>query len=421
MKKVLSIVLAIVMMLSLVSVMTACNNTTDDDAPVAALICLHGDSSTYDKNFIDAFKAACKAKGLNENQYTIVTNIPEGPECREQALNFADLGYKVVFADSFGHESFIIEAAKEATDVQFCHATGVMAHTLNLSNYHNSFASIYQGRYLAGVAAGLKLQEMIDNNQLKAENYDENGNIKLGYVGAYTYAEVVSGYTSWYLGVKSVVSNVVMDVTFTGSWYDEQAEKDAAKLLISRGVALVSQHADSMGAPTACEEAGVPNVSYNGSTESACPNTFIVSSRINWQPYFEYMIDCALNNKTIDVDKLGTLSDNSVVLTTVGGAAAAGTQAKLDEVKAKLISGEVKVFDCANFTVTVTDSLNTNATVDANGHLVSYMADTDGDYVGDANVIKTENGITFFDESSVRSAPYFDVNIDGINLLNTAF
>ncbi len=420
MKKVLSIVLAIVMMLSLASVMTACNNDTND-GPVAGLICLHGDSSTYDKNFIDAFKAACKAKGLSEDQYVIVTNIPEGPECKDQALNLADMGCKVIFADSFGHESFMIEAAKEVTDVQFCHATGVMAHTLNLSNYHNAFASIYQGRYLAGVAAGLKLQEMIDGNKLTAENYDENGNIKLGYVGAYTYAEVVSGYTSWFLGVKSVVPNVVMDVTFTGSWYDEQAEKDAAKLLISRGVALVSQHADSMGAPTACEEAGIPNVSYNGSTESACPNTFIVSSRINWQPYFEYMIDCALNNKTIDTDKLGTLADNSVVLTNVGGAAAAGTQAKLDEIKAKLISGELKVFDCSKFTVTVTADKNANATVDANGHLVSYMADTDGDYAGDTNVIKTENGVTYFDESASRTAPYFDVNIDGINLLNTAF
>lgn len=418
MKKVLSIVLAIVMILSLSAVFTACGQ---DETPVAGLICLHGETSTYDKNFIDAFKAACKAKGLSENQYKIVTDIPEGPECKDKALELADMGCKVVFADSFGHESHLIEAAKEATDVQFCHATGVQAHTLNLSNYHNAFASIYQGRYLAGVAAGLKLQEMIDEGKLTSANYDENGNIKLGYVGAFTYAEVVSGYTSWYLGVKSVVENVAMDVTFTGSWYDEQAEKDAAKSLIARGVAIMSQHADSMGAPTACEEAGIPDVSYNGSTAAACPNTFIVSSRINWQPYFEYMIDCAMNNKAIDTDRLGTLKDSSVLLTEVGAAAAKGTQAKLDEVKAKLESGELKVFDCSKFTVTVTDSLNANATVDANGRLTGYKADTDGDYEGDTNVIRTENGVTFFDESAERSAPYFDVMIDGINLLNTKF
>ena len=114
----------------------------------------------------------------------------------------------------------------------------------------------------------------------------------MGYVGAYTYAEVISGYTSFFLGARSVCPSVTMEVTFTGSWYDETAEKEGANKLIEDGCVLISQHADSMGAPTACETAGVPDVSYNGSTESACPNTFIVSSRIDWAPYFEYAMGC---------------------------------------------------------------------------------------------------------------------------------
>ncbi|MFR6424430.1 MAG: BMP family ABC transporter substrate-binding protein [Oscillospiraceae bacterium] len=282
MKKFVSMLLALVMVFAL----CACGNKTEDgDKDKSRLkvgfICLHDENSTYDKNFIDAAKAACKNAGLSEDQYIIKTNIPEGQECYNAAAELVDAGCNVVFADSFGHEDFMIQAAKEFKDVQFCHATGTKAHTEKLSNYHNAFASIYEGRYLAGVAAGMKLNEMIEAGEFTADQ------AKMGYVGAFTYAEVISGYTSFYLGAKSVCPTVTMDVTFTGSWYDEALEKEAANKLIAGGCKLISQHADSMGAPTACEQAGVPNVSYNGSTESACPNTFIVSSRIDWTPYYE--------------------------------------------------------------------------------------------------------------------------------------
>ena len=175
----------------------------------------------------------------------------------------------------------MIQAAKEFPEVQFCNSTGTKAHTEGLDNYHNAFASIYQGRYLAGVAAGMKLNEMIEKGDITADQ------AKMGYVGAYTYAEVVSGYTSYFLGARSVCPSATMEVTFTGSWYDETLEKEGANKLINDGVVLMSQHADSMGAPTACENAGIPDVSYNGSTVEACPNTFIVSSRIDWVPYYE--------------------------------------------------------------------------------------------------------------------------------------
>ena len=361
-------------------------------------IFLHDENSTYDLNFMNAAKEACETLGVES---VFKTNIPEDQSCYEAAAELADAGCNIVFADSFGHEDYIIQAAKEFPEVQFCHSTGTKAHTEGLDNYHNAFASIYEGRYLAGVAAGLKLNEMIDNGDFAAED------AKIGYVGAFTYAEVVSGYTSFFLGARSVCPTATMEVTFTGSWYDETAEKEAANKLIANGCKLVSQHADSMGAPTACETAGVPNVSYNGSTISACPNTFIVSSRIDWAPYYEFVINAVANGETIPADWTGTLATGSVVLTEVNeAAAAAGTADKIAEVKAALEAGTIHVFDTANFTV-------------GGETLTSYMADvdTDANYEADTEVILDG----YFHESEMRSAPYFDLRIDGITLLDEAY
>ena len=402
MKKVLIAVLALVLSLGLMigcgDSSTDTDNGGDSSAVKMGFICLHDENSTYDLNFINAAKAACEEMGV---EYIIKTNIPEGQECYEAAAELADAGCNIIFADSFGHEDYVIQAAKEFPDVQFGHATGTKAHTEGLDNFHNAFASIYEGRFLAGVAAGLKLNEMIDNGEFTAEE------AKMGYVGAFTYAEVISGYTSFYLGAKSVCPSVTMDVTFTGSWYDETAEKEGATNLINNGCKLISQHADSMGAPTACETAGVPNVSYNGSTLDACPNTFIVSSRIDWTPYFKHMIECVQNGEAIEADWTGTIDTGSVVLTDINEKAAAkGTVEKIEEVKAGLLDGSIHVYDTATFTV-------------EGKALDSYKADvdTDADYTPDTEVIKDG----FFAESTFRSAPYFDLQIDGIKLLDTKF
>ena len=400
MKKLLALVLVAVMMLT---VFTACGSKKDGDKAASDLkvgfIFLHDENSTYDKNFIDAAKAACEAMGV---EYVQKTQIPESSACYDAAVELIEVdGCDLIFADSFGHESFLMQAAEEYTDVQFCHATGTQAHTSGLDNFHNAFAHIYQGRYLAGVAAGMKLNEMIEAGEFTAEE------AKMGYVGAFTFAEVISGYTSFYLGAKSVCPTVTMDVKFTGSWYDEQLEKEAALALIDGGCKLISQHADSMGAPTACENAGVPNVSYNGSTLSACPETFIVSSRINWEPYFKYIIECVQNGEAIDTDWAGTIETESVVLTDVNtDVAAEGTVEKIEEVKADLVAGKIHVFDTANFTV-------------GGEKLDSYKADVDydADFTPDTEVI--EDGV--FYESKFRSGPYFDLRIDGITLLDEKY
>ena len=405
-KKLLSITLAALMVLSFAAVFTGCgsNNSSSNssgessgksaDSLKFGFIYLHDENSTYDNNFLTAAKEACEKMGV---EMINKTNIDESDACKEAALDLVDQGCDIIFADSFGHEDFMIEAAKANPDVQFLHATGTKAHTEKLDNFHNAFASIYEGRYLAGVAAGMKINEMIEEGKFTKDE------AKMGYVGAHPYAEVKSSYTSFYLGAKSVCPTVTMEVKFTGSWYDETLEKEAANKLISDGCVLISQHADSMGAPTACESAGVPNVSYNGSTVSACPNTFIVSSKINWAPYFEYAIKCVQEGKAIDTDWTGTIATGSVELTEVNEKAAAkGTQEAIDAAKADLESGKINVFDTANFTV-------------KGEALTSYMADvdTDAEFKGDTEVIK--DGV--FEESKYRSAPYFDVDIDGISVI----
>ena len=402
MKKIISLLLVAVMLVASVCMLSSCGEekTVSSDFKIG-FIFLHDENSTYDKNFLVAAEEATKELGLTPDQVIFKTNIPEGNECYEAAADLADQGCNVVFANSFGHEPYMLKAAKEFPEVQFCHATGTTAHTEKLPNFHNAFASIYEGRYLAGIAAGMKLNEMIEAGKITADQ------AKMGYVGAYTYAEVISGYTSFFLGAKSVCPSVTMEVQFTGSWYDEALEKEAATKLLSNNCVLISQHADSMGAPTACENAGVPNVSYNGSTEAACPNTFIVSSRIDWAPYFKTIINASVKGEEIPFDWCEGFEAGSVKLTDINEKVAAkGTKEAIEAAKAKLISGEINVFDTANFTV-------------GGKKLDSYLADVDTDaaYEKDTEVIADG----YFHESEYRSAPYFDLQIDGITLLNSMF
>ena len=395
-KKTVSIFLVLALALSM-CLFTACSDkgAADEDFKVG-FIFLHDENSTYDKNFLDAAKAATKELGLSDDQVMIKVNIPEGNECYEAAAELAEAGCDLVFADSFGHESFMIQAAKEFPEVMFCHATGTNAHTENLPNFYNAFASIYEGRYLVGVAAGLKLNEMIESGKITPDQ------AKIGYVGAYLYAEVKSGYTSFFLGARSVCPTATMSVKFTNSWFDIALEKEAANALIADKCVLISQHADSEGAPKACEEAGIPNVAYNLDTREWGPNTALISSKINWAPYFKHIITATMKGEEITQDFCGGLEEDVVQIMGLNDKVAAkGTEAKLEEVKKALIDGEIDVFDTANFTV-------------GGKKLDSYKADVDSDaaFTPDTEVI--EDGV--FMESKFRSAPYFDIDIDGITI-----
>ena len=409
-KKVLSLIIVATMLCSLALAFTACGAADDElkgmsESPLAipeleadfevpedfkiGFICLHDESSTYDLNFINAVLRYQEALGLKNEQVIIKRNIEETEKCYEAAVDLVSQGCNIIFANSFGHEPYIAQAAADYPEVQFCHATGVTAADKGLANFHNAFASIFQGRFLAGIAAGLKLNEMIAAGEITAEE------AKMGYVGAYTYAEVISGYTSFYLGAKSVCPTVTMDVQFTGSWYDVTSEKNAAEALIARDCVLISQHADSMGAPGACEAAGVPNVSYNGSTYEACPETFIVSSAINWAPYYMYITECYAKGEDIAPNWCGGIEEGSVVLTGINlDVAADGTVEAIEKAIADFKADTLKVFVTANFTV------------------------------GGKTLTTEDNALIsdgYFHESEAISAPSFDIRIDGINLLNEKY
>ena len=400
MKKILALLLAVVMVAAFASCGGKTTGDDKDDTKAAdfkiGLICLHDENSTYDNNFIQALKSVQKELNLTDDQVLIKTNIGEDDSCYTAAAELVDKGCKVIFADSFGHESYVLQAAKEFKDVQFCHATGTKAHTEKVANFHNAFADIYQGRYLAGVAAGMKLNQMIEEGKITADK------AVIGYVGAFNYAEVVSGMTSFYLGARSICPSATMKVTYTNSWFDIALEREAALNLINNGCVLISQHADSEGAPKACEEKGVPNVAYNISTISMGPNTALISSKIDWSPYFKLIIENTKNGKEIPTDKCGTMAEGYVALTELNEKVAApGTKEKIEEIKAKLESGELKVYDTNNFTV-------------KGEKLTTYLADVDdaGDFVPETEAVKDGE----FKESTYRSAPYFDIKyIDGIS------
>ena len=355
------------------------------------LITLHDSSSSYDKNFIDAFKEIGTELGVDVE---IKSDVPEGEECYNAAKEFAESGCKGIFADSFGHEEYILRAAKEYPKIQFAHATGTLAHTEKLDNFHNVFAKIYEARYVTGIAAGMKLNEMIKNNEIKESE------AIIGYVGAFPYAEVISGFTAFYLGAKSVCNSATMKVRYTNSWYDEQLEKETAEKLIDDDKCkIISQHADSQGAPNVCESKGVPNVYYNGEN-TQLTKSYLISQKINYKPFFKIFVENTQSGTKIDNDYTGTLNDGSVIIYKASSIAAEGTQEAVDQAINDLKSGKIKVFDTSKFTV--------------DGQiLTSYKADVDSDEKFEKDTEVISNG--YFHESEYRSAPYFDIIIDGID------
>ena len=331
-----------------------------------------------------------EALGLADDQIIVKWNIPEDETAQDAAMDLADQGCQIVFANSFGHESYVIEAAKEYPEVQFCHATGFQAASSVLSNMHNYFTAIYEARYVSGVVAGMKLNQMIEDGTVAKDA------CKIGYVGAYPYAEVISGYTSFFLGVRSVCPDATMEVKYTNSWASFDLEKEAADALISDGCVLISQHADTTGAPTACEAAGVPCVGYNISMIATAPTQALTSSTNNWGAYVTEAVQHVVDGTEIPVDWCKGFSDGAVLITELNEAAVApGTKEKVEEVEAKLAAGELHVFDTSTWTVE-------GKTLD------SYKKDDGNEYISDG----------YFHESEFASAPAFDILIDGIKTID---
>ncbi len=429
MKKIIAVLLAVLMLFTL----AACGGNGDDTQttdPVEGnesvglenlkigVVLLHNETVGYDENFMLAIEAACDNLGIDKDTNLLMKkDIPEDSACYDACVELVEDGCDLIFADSFGHEEFVIKAAEEFPEVQFFHATGTNAKIANLDNFHNAFASIYEGRYLAGVVAGLKLNELIENGDITAEE------AKMGYISAKPYAECISGYTSYYLGARSVCPSATMVVTYTDSWADLALEQEAAKKLIKEGVVLMSEHADTDGSPMACEDetkAGnaLYHVGYNINFNDIAPNANLVSSKIDWIPYFEHIFAAVAKGEKVEADYCGTIETGSVRLTEYNDAnVTEEMKAKVEEVKAGLMDGSIKVFDTSTFTVTLDRPENAfvTAEVDDEGHLTSFTADAvaDADFAPDTeSVIDGEVA-----ESLHRSAPYFNIIIDGIEII----
>ena len=411
MKKLLAYLLALVMVFGLVG--CSSGSDTSADAPVeeetsdtvytVGMVCICNEEMAYDRNFYhaaDAAKEILAGKGINiEWKYTY--DHPEGDPVAEDCIEFAEDGAIAVFLNSYGMENAMLSVAADYPDTVFAALTNEGSKSDDLDNTVNAFPSIYEGRYLAGVAAGMKLNEMIDNGEITEDE------AVLGYVGAYTYAEVVSGYTAFYLGAKSVCDSATMLVEFIGSWGDPAMEATTAQDLIDRGAVVVSQHSDSTTPATTCQQNGVYHIGYNIAMDDVAPEASIVSSKIDWTNYFVYVIETLVNGGTVDQDYMGHgLKDGDVVLTAVNeNIAADGTDEAIETAANAIKDGSLQVFDTSKFTVdgqTVTEA----------------MIDMDADFTPD-NTNAISDG--YYHESFYKSAPAFDLRIDGITLVNEAY
>lgn len=406
MKKFLALFLCAVMLFSF----TACSNEEQSDDLKIGVILIGDENEGYTYAHINGIKTAIKDLGIADSQVIWKYTIPEDEKCAEAADDLIEQGCKAIFSNSYGHQTYMQQAASENPDVTFVAATGDTAAVSGLKNFKNAFTAVYESRYVSGVVAGMKLAELIEDGKIADENKDENGNVKIGYVGAYPYAEVVSGYTAYYLGVKSIVENVVMEVQYTNSWFNITAEGEAANALMANGCVIICQHADSTGAPSAVEAqlaAGknVYSVGYNVDMLSVAPNAALTSATNVWAKYYTYAIGQLQKGEEIATDWAKGYADDAVAITKLGDSCAEGTQEKVDAVIAQLKDGSLKVFDIDKFTV-------------GGEKVESCVVDMNGDFDNVDEADKEAIWDGYFHESELRSAPSFSLRIDGIIELN---
>lgn len=430
MKKLIAVALVLVLALSLVACSSETNNTQGNKDVKIGVILVHDENTGYDEAHINGIKKALENCGIpNDTDHVVWKyNVPENEKCHDAAIELVEAGCTYIFSDSYGHQDHMRQAATENPDVVFASMTGDTAALSGLKNFKNAFCNTYESRYVSGVVAGMKLQQLIDEGKLTDANYDADGNIKIGYVGAFNYSEVVSGYTAFYLGIRSIVENVAMEVTYTSSWFNVDAEAAAAEQLAADGCVIVGQHADSTGAPSACEQLQqngtvVYSVGYNVDMLDVAPNAALTSATNNWERFYEYAFSTIINGEKLETNWAKGYNDDAVGITALGASCAPGTAEKVAEVEEAIRNGTLHVFDTSTFTVSQDQGFCT-VTTDADGHVTSCLEDMSFyDYTNGPTLVyegETVEAITdgYFAESTFRSAPYFNIRIDGITELN---
>jgi len=421
MKKYLAMILALVMALALVACgskeapapaepaapaeTTQPAETAQPAEPAASTlkvgVVLVGDENEgYTFAHIDGIRKAAAAVGLSDSDIVWFYNIPESEDCYDKCIECVEQGCNLVITNSYGHQTYCQQAAEENPEVEFVAMTGDTALKSGLPNFHNAFNMTFESRYVSGIVAGMKLKEMMDAG-LVTDPY-------IGYVGAYPYAEVVSGYTGFFLGIKSIVPDAHMDVQYTNSWFNIQDEGKAAEALMARGCVIIGQHADSTGAPKAVQTAkdngkNVYSVGYNIDMLAAAPTAALTSSTNDWSVYYTEAFQTMLDGGKLPTDWSKGYEAGAVAITPLGPEVAPGTAEAVAEAEAAIQAGTLHVFDTSTFTV--------------GGEPVTsaFTFDSDGDWTNDTN-----EGIVdgYYHKSEYITAPSFSLLIDGITELN---
>ena len=377
------------------------SSAADSNTIKVGLICIGDENDQgYTYNFIrgrDEATEILAKEGINIEWLTIY-NIGEDSSCIDANIEAAEEGCEIIINNSYGFEPFMLEVVDDYPEIEFISCTNCASVFDGRDNTHNAFANIFEGRYIAGVVAGMKLQQMVDEGTIKPEE------AVIGYVGAFPFAEVVSGYTSYFLGARSICPSVTMKVMYVSSWSDATAESDAALALIDQGCVLISQHSDNTTPATAAQSRGVFHTGYNNDMTGIAPEASLIGTRIDWGIYFSEAIRAYANGEEIPQDWCAGMADGAVVMTPLNEAIAApGTAEKVAEVEAALADGSLQVFDTSTFTVGGEELTH------------AFALDTDGDFTPDSEEAVYDGA---FHESVFQSAPYFTVRIDGITELN---
>lgn len=391
MKKLIAILLTLAMVLSLAACANEGTNTnegetenTENKFKVGFIHVSDPSDMGYTYNHDLGVQEMKKELGLSDDQVISKYNIHEDDSCATAIEELVAAGCNMIFATSFGHGDYMTEAAARYPDIEFCHATGAQAASSGLSNYHNYFTSIYQARYLAGVVAGLKLNQLIEEGTITEEE------AVIGYVAAFYYEEIISGFTAFYLGAKSVCPSATMITLKVDNWSDPAKEAQLAQTLIDDGAVIISQHSDNTTPATTAEANGVFQCGYNSDMIPAAPKASLISARANWAAYYTYAVKCGMEGKTFETDWCHGFDTGANYLSPLNEEIAApGTAEILDDLSAKMATGEIKAFA---------------------GPWHGYNIWSNEEY--------TCNEGEWFEESVTQSAPYFGYIIDGITLLD---
>ena len=414
-KKTLCLILALAMTLMMVACGDGNANAGDAGNIKIGVILVGDETEGYTAAHMEGIKTAAASLGIKDDQIIWKYKVEENSTCYDAAVDLVGQGCNMVISNSYGHQTFMVQAAEEYPDVTFVSMTGDFAAISGLDNFKNAFTKVYESRYVSGVVAGMKLKELLDNGTLSAQtqpnSFDANGNVKIGYVGAFAYAEVVSGYTAFFLGIQSVVPNTVMEVMYTNSWFDIDKEGAAAEALVANGAVIIGQHADSTGAPAAVQKlldngTICYSIGYNIDMLATAPTAALTSATNTWSVFYKHAFESVMKGEKLEADWAEGYSQDAVAITKLGESCAAGTAEKVAEIEGALKAGTLHVFDTNTFTVSgekVTSAPCDMSFMDWSTMTAIYQGET---------VEAIKDG--YFAESEFRSAPYFSLRIDGI-------